>query len=137
MGKSTRNQLHSIASDERINLYRKCTSEKTVTQQKQITESLLELMLLKPFQEITVTQLCQHAGVSRRIFYYLFSNLTGALYALIDRKILEVPILEQQGIEEFFNYWKEQKALLEVLEKNAMSGLLMERIVRGDGGTTL
>jgi AcrR family transcriptional regulator len=90
MGNPPEKQLHYISADERVNLYKKCVTEKTAIQQKQITESLLQLMQVKPFPEITVTQLCQHAGVSRRMFYYLFTNISGALYALIDRKILEV-----------------------------------------------
>ena len=96
------NHLHTAANEERGNQYRTCVTEKSAVQQKQITESLLLLMQSKPFSEITVTQLCQHANISRRTFYYLFSNLTGALYALIDRKSLE---------------------------KNGMSGLLLERMI--------
>lgn len=129
MGNQSKNQLQDIPADERTNLYRKCINEKTAIQQKQITESLLELMQIKPFSEITVTQLCQHAGVSRRMFYYLFSNITGALYALIDSKILEVEICGINEILEFFKYWKEETVLLDTLENNGMSGLLLERMI--------
>lgn len=129
MGNQPKNQLHSISADERTFLYRKCVTEKTAIQQKQITESLLELMQVKPFSEITVTQLCQHAGVSRRIFYYLFSNITGALYALVDRKILEVKIYEKNEIVDFFKYWKDQAILLNALDQNGVSGLLLERMI--------
>jgi AcrR family transcriptional regulator len=129
MGNQSQNQFHGIPADERTNLYRKCINEKTAIQQKKITESLLELMQIKPFSEITVTQLCQHAGVSRRMFYYLFSNMTGALYALIDSKIWAVEICGINEILEFFMYWKTQKVLLDILENNAMSGLLLERMV--------
>lgn len=129
MDNPSEKQPYSIPADESTYLYRKCITEKTSVQQKQITESLLQLMQIKPFSEITVTQLCQHAGVSRRIFYYLFSNITGALYALIDSKILEVEIWGRNAISNFFTYWKEEKALLYALERNAMSGLLLERMV--------
>ncbi len=129
MGNQSKNQFHGIPADERTNLYRKCINEKTAIQQKKITESLLELMQIKPFSEITVTQLCQHAGISRRMFYYLFSNISGALYALIDRKILEVEMGGRNQIAEFFKFWKEQKILLDTLEKNGMSGLLLERMI--------
>ena len=129
MGNPPEKQLHNISADERVTLYRKCITEKTAIQQKQITESLLQLMQVKPFPEITVTQLCQHAGVSRRMFYYLFSNISGALYALIDRKILEVEMGGRNQIAEFFKYWKAQKILLDTLEKNGMFGLLLERMI--------
>lgn len=129
MGNPSEKQLHGISADERTYLYRKCITEKTAIQQKQITESLLQVMQIKPFSEITVTQLCQHAGVSRRMFYYLFSNINGALYALIDRKILEVEICGRDEFSEFFKYWKEQKVFLDMLEKNDMLGLLLERMI--------
>lgn len=113
-------------------MYRKCTTEISVQHQKQVTESLLELMQRIPFEDITVTQLCQAAGVTRRVFYHLFSNKTGALHALIDHKILAI---ESYGKSlgndtlRFFCYWKEQRILLDVLGANGISGLLLERMI--------
>lgn len=113
-------------------MYRKCTTEISVLHQKQITESLLELMQKMPCEDITVTQLCQAAGVSRRIFYHLFSNKTGALHALVDHKILAIESYGrdiQNDALRFFCYWKEQKGLLDALRENGMSGLLLERMI--------
>lgn len=113
-------------------MYRKCTTEISALHQKQVTESLLDLMQKIPFEDITVTQLCQAAGVTRRVFYHLFSNKTGALQALIDHKILAIESYGREIPNEtlrFFRYWKEQKALLDVLGENGMSGLLLERMI--------
>lgn len=109
-------------------MYRKCVTEISVEHQKQFTESLLELMKKIPFEEITVTQLCQAAGLSRRIFYHLFSSKTGALHALVDRKLLDIGQLPG-GTTHFFRYWKEQKDLLDVLSANGMASLLLERMI--------
>lgn len=122
-------QRKTNVPEEKTALYRKCVTEKSASQQKQITESLLALMQTKPFAEITVTQLCQHAGVSRRSFYYLFSNLNGALYALLDSKILSEEIGGKAKALDFFRYWKQQKALLDALDNNDMLGLLLERML--------
>ena len=122
-------QMQNKGIEEKISLYRKCATEKSAVQQKKITESLLALMQIKPFEEITVTQLCQHANVSRRVFYYLFSNINGALYALLDSKILSDEIGGKSEVLEFFRYWKRQKVLLDVLDKNDMLGLLLERML--------
>lgn len=113
-------------------MYRKCATDISVLHQKQITEKLLELMGKMPYEDISVTQLCQSAGVSRRIFYHLFSNKTGALHALVDQTILD---LESYGREipndllRFFCYWKDRKAFLDALGENGMSGLLLERMI--------
>ena len=113
-------------------MYRKCTTEISALHQKQITDSLLELMQKVPYEDITVTALCEASGISRRIFYHLFNSKTGALYALIDHTI--------QGIESYrpdiawetlraFLYWKDQKQLLDVLRENQLNGLLLERMI--------
>lgn len=113
-------------------MYRKCVTEISVQHQKQITESLLELMQKIPYEDIAVTQLCQAAGVSRRIFYHLFSNKTGALHALVDHKILAIESYGREIRNEalrFLRYWKDQKVFLDVLRENEMSGLLLERMI--------
>jgi len=113
-------------------MYRKCATEISARHQHQVTESLLELMQKMPFEDITVTQLCQTAGITRRIFYHLFSNKTGALHALVDRKILDI---ESYGRDipndslRFLLYWKNQQPFLDVLAENGMSGLLLERMI--------
>lgn len=113
-------------------MYRKCTTEISALHQKQITQSLLDLMQKMAYDDITVTQLCQAAGITRRIFYHLFSNKAGALYALIDTTILEIESYGRDipnASERFFRYWKENRLLLDALAENKMSGLLLERMI--------
>lgn len=113
-------------------MYRKCTTEVSVQHQKQITDSLLELMQKTPYEEITVTALCEASGVTRRVFYHLFNNKTDALYALIDHTILGMesyrPDLSREPLRAFL-YWKDQKKLLDALRENQLNGLLMERMI--------
>ena len=112
-------------------MYRKCATEISAQHQKQVTECLLELMQKTPYEDITVTQLCEASGVSRRIFYHLFNNKNGALYALVDHTILGIeryrPDMAQEPLRSFL-YWKEEKKLLDALQKNRMNGLLLERM---------
>lgn len=113
-------------------MYRKCVTEISVQHQKQVEEALLMLMQQMPLSEITVTHLCRESGVSRRIFYHLFSNKTGALYALIDHYILDMGSsfldVEDQALR-FFLYWKQQKKFLDALCSNDFLGLLLERMI--------
>ena len=113
-------------------MYRKCVTEISVRHQKQVEDALLALMEKIPYEDITVTELCRSAGVSRRVFYHLFSSKTGALHALIDHRLLaeesSFPHIEDHLLR-FFLYWKENRALLDVLQANQLAGLLLERMI--------
>lgn len=112
-------------------MYRKCVTERSVQHQKQVEQALLELMQRLPYEDITVTALCQSAGVTRRIFYHLFSNKADALHAMIDHTILrsESYLPGEREAVRFFRYWKDQQPLLDVLAENQMTGLLLERMI--------
>ena len=113
-------------------MYRKCATDISVRHQRQVTEALLALMMKIPFEDISVTQLCQSAGISRRIFYHLFSNKQGALHALVDHRILDIESYRPEtgrDMVRFFLYWQEQKGFLDALAENNMSGLLLERMI--------
>lgn len=113
-------------------MYRRCATEGSAQNQRKVTGCLLELMQKTPYEDITVTQLCQTAGVSRRVFYHLFNNKTDALYAMIDHMLLDSesyrPEIPDQSLR-FFCYWKDHKGLLDALRENQLTGLLLERMI--------
>ncbi len=113
-------------------MYKKCTTEISVLHQRQAENALLELMQKTPYEDITVTQLCRTAGISRRIFYHLFSSKTGTLYAMIDHFILASgsyrPELQDDALR-FFSFWKDHRTLLDVLHSNQLNGILLERMI--------
>lgn len=113
-------------------MYRKCVTEVSVLHQKQVEEALLELMGKMPYEDISVTALCQTAGITRRVFYHLFNNKTDALHAMIDHTLLKAeswgPEIREPALR-FFLYWKEHRQLLDVLQTNQLSGLLLERMI--------
>jgi len=113
-------------------MYRKCTTERSVRNQRKIENALLELMGKQPFAEISVTQICKEAEISRRIFYHLFGSKQNALYGLIDHRILDLEGYRtdiSNLVLRFFLYWQAQKKLLDALSQNQMSGLLLERML--------
>ena len=113
-------------------MYRKCSTEISVQNQRKVTAGLLELMRETPYEDITVSSLCQCAGITRRIFYHLFSNKTDALYALIDNVILGIEGYRLDVRDEtlrFFLYWREQEVFFDALYRNGLSNLLLERMI--------
>ena len=72
-------------------MYRKCTTERSVRNQRKIENALLELMGKQPFAEISVTQICKEAEISRRIFYHLFGSKQNALWQNHSQQTITIP----------------------------------------------
>ena len=117
-------------------MYTLCTTEKTAQQQYQFEQTFLQMLLEQYYDEITISDLCRRAGLSRKIFYRLFEKKADVLYSLIDHTLLEcsnyVPD-ESVGpgdLHRFFAYWKTQSDLLDALLRHQNSSMLTDRAVR-------
>lgn len=120
-------------------MYRRCTLEKAVLTQKRYEECLLELMKEKSYEEITINDICERMGTSRKSFYHFFKNKQGCILALIDRLFYEFadyripegtdlrgypPRLIRQML-----YQLETREVMELLIRNNLFGLLDERLI--------
>ena len=120
-------------------MYKHCATEESAQRQRQLEQCLLELMLTVQYPAITISDICDRAGISRKSFYRYFSSKEGCLYALLDHAIFDgasyyLPdhhIDSATGIifERFFNYWKDKKLLLDALQQNNLNMLLVERMI--------
>lgn len=119
-------------------MYKQCQTESSARRQRELEQGLLQIMLKKQYDEISVSDLCQQIGVPRKSFYRYFSGKDGALYAMIDHAIMdydvyttypgqgarETPVGFMEGV---FHYWIQHKELLDALKKSSFSGLLIQR----------
>ncbi len=120
-------------------MYKHCTTEESVHRQRQLEHCLMDTMLTTPYSQITICQICQQAGISRKSFYRYFGSKEGCLCALLDHCIIEGAsyYLPEHGeavnsrilFERFFGYWKQQKPLLDALARNNLSLNLVERMM--------
>lgn len=120
-------------------MYKYCATEESARRQRQLENCLQELMLDENYGQITISNICDRAGISRKSFYRYFSSKEGCLYALIDHAIFDgaayyLPdrpheIDTRMIYERFFSYWKNKASLLDALEKNSMGLLLAERML--------
>ena len=117
-------------------MYTLCTTEKTAQQQQIFEQTFLQMMLEMYYDEITISDLCRRAGLSRKIFYRLYEKKADILYSMIDRALMEVDYYtpeESVGpgeLHRFFAYWKHKKDLLDALLKHQNSSLLTDRAIR-------
>ena len=120
-------------------MYKYCATEESARRQRQLETCLQELMLTDNYAQITISHICDRAGISRKSFYRYFSSKDGCLSALLDHAIFDGAsfyLPEPAGVqstrlayEHFFCYWKEKAQLLDALDKNNLSLLLAERMI--------
>lgn len=121
-------------------MYKLCKTEQSASRQRQLEEGLLNVMLTKHYDEISVSDLCEHIGIPRKSFYRYFSGKDGALHALIDHTLLEYEGFQiseknyqirtyQTDLERFFAFWLLKKPLLDALERSGISGMLVTRSI--------
>lgn len=110
-------------------MYKKCKTVQSCERQKEFEQTLIRMMEHTSYEEVTVSALCREMGVPRKAFYRYFDRMEDVLDALVDEMIdaafLRIEV--KAKLEVFFEYWKKQAYLLDVLEKNDMSQKLMDR----------
>ena len=122
-------------------MYKLCKTEQSARRQRQIEDALLAAMQTKRYEDISVSDLCGEAGIPRKAFYRYFSGKDGALFALLDHRLMEYENragewgnLWKYGfsvdLNWFFEFWQMQKPLLDALEHSGLSGILVERAIR-------
>jgi len=130
-------------------MYKLCKTEQSAARQRELELALSEMMNLKRYEDITVSEFCSHVGIPRKAFYRYFSSKDGALYALLDHTMLEYEqyrsphsSLDEKSLltemELFYRFWMRQKPILDALEFRRLSGVLLERAISGiDSGAIL
>lgn len=99
-----------------------------------ITESLLDLLAVKPLSEISISELCENAGVGRASFYRNFQNKEAILKAYIGRIFHEWtdecennPLSGQ--IKGMFSHFERHRDFYKLLSERGLIYLLKDVIV--------
>ena len=110
-------------------MYKICKTPKSEARQKEFQDTLLRMLEKQKMKDITIVSLCQEMNISRKTFYQYFDTVEDVLYIMIDKEMRNAFLLLEYNPEvgEFFEYWIKNKWLLDVLQKNEMSNLLVER----------
>lgn len=69
-----------------------CGSNKTALQsQRQIARAMMALIREKPYAQITVSELCKTAGISRQTFYSLFTSRENVVVFTLQASACDAP----------------------------------------------
>ncbi len=112
-------------------MYKKVTNPLAMQSQKNICESMLELLKTTSFDDITITMLCQQAHLVRKTFYRNFETKEDVLICMLDYHLLEyleelpshTHTLEDLS-EHFLTFWQTKIEYLKPLQENALFYLL-------------
>ena len=70
-------------------MYKLCKTERSALRQKEIESALLEIIKKKPYNDVTITELCDKLEMPRKTFYRYFESKDDALYALIEHTLTQ------------------------------------------------
>ena len=121
-------------------MYKLCKTEQSANRQRQLEQGLLQAMLTRHYDEISVSDLCAQLQIPRKAFYRYFDGKEGALHALLDHTLMayeSFPMVYSEGekrtllreLEQFFLFWIQQKPLLDALQRSGLSGELIVRSI--------
>ena len=120
-------------------MYKLCKSEQSAARQKWLEQGLLQMMQRRQFEEISVSDLCDQLNIPRKSFYRYFSSKDGALYSLIDHTLadfFQMPLPDKKtrgdamgDLDLYFAFWYQNRTLLDALQRNSLSGILVERAI--------
>lgn len=90
-----------------------------IENRRYIILALAEIMRTKPFHEISVTEVCKKAGVSKNTFYRHFESLSDVIYRAIgeinDKMVEKYSKVNHQTTDDFIlytcNIWYENREL--------------------------
>lgn len=121
-------------------MYKQCRTEQSAQRQRRLEEGLLQAMQNQRYEDISVSDLCDQMGIPRKSFYRYFSSKDGALFALIDHRLMEYETSKSAdsfgaGAGDYpdlcwlFEYWRGQKSFLDALCRSKLDGLLVVRTI--------
>ncbi len=121
-----------------------CGSNKTaIASQRQLSDAMMRLIREKPYAEITVSELCRTAGISRQTFYTLFTSRENVMTFSLQQQYCFEPRLPEDGIPSvckrerlrafcrgYSEYLYHNRELLRILADNRIDHLLYDSLYK-------
>ena len=104
----------------------------SIRSRKEITEALLKLMELYPYQEISVKQIILETDLARRTFYRNYASKEDVLDSVITDKITEyaeeLTLNPESPLDVIFSFCEKNRSFLMLLHKNGLLYLLLLKL---------
>lgn len=111
------------------------TNKTALRSQQSLSEALQRLMAVKPYQSISVSELCREADVSRQTYYTLFKTKENIISYTLNKKCPYEPEENEDSLWQIchsYRYYLEEHAdILCVLVENDLMDLLYDEFYNG------
>lgn len=119
-------------------MYKLCHTPEGAERQKNIEQTLLQLMQSGNYERISVSTLCREAKVSRQTFYTYYETKQDVLWAAIDRRLPELqdsmlfpdPRERMAAIEKTCVFFQREREFILALDNCGMLSMLIEKLLR-------
>ncbi len=120
-------------------MYKECKTTQSASRQLGIAQTLSEMMLTRPYEEISVSELCKKADIPRKSFYRYFDTKDDAFNFLVDKMLFECDTLIEKGramelavnrelLAMRFRYFKDHRNLIGAIANNRLSIPTIQRV---------
>lgn len=118
-------------------MYKK-TNPTALQSQRWLSDSLIKLMREKPYQQITIMNICKQADLSRQTFYNLFNTkeevLRFCLQNEYEKQFLrfceQEKITVNEIVEAFMSVVEENREILELMVDNHLENIISDEIAK-------
>ena len=117
-------------------MYKECKTERSLQRRIKIEECLIAQMWIKDYDQIHISDICREVGISRAVFYRYFETKFDVLDAWLDRRFSSYnsnPVVEttpRAGTHNFIHFWYENRDMPELLIRQNMFDLLIQKGIR-------
>ena len=124
-----------------------CGSNKTALQsQRQIAAAMMALIQEKPYAQISISELCKTAGISRQTFYSLFTSRENVMVFTLQAQYCDAPeitrpeqVCDKRGLLEWLcrgysEYMLRNRRLIKLLVDNHIDYLLYDSFFEAMAG---
>ncbi len=112
-------------------MYKICHTKESDQRERQIEHALLDIMQRCLYRDITISEICRKAEISRQTFYRYFDSVDDVLYALVDHSVQNVKYScvgmddFKLELEKMFEFYYQNPALVNALKQNRMEWLMI------------
>lgn len=114
-------------------LERKYENPMAIRSKNALSETLLKLMMYKPFKDVTVSDLTERAGLSRQTFYTNFQKkedilvyLLKGLFQRYQDKLTVSPPEPEELLIDYFLFWGDSRDFLSLLFRQGLGVLFQD-----------